>query len=220
MNTPVCDLILLSWNQLEQTQLCLETLFTHTSVPCRLFIVDNGSRPDVRAFLAGVAPRGAIREVTLLQNETNEGFPKGMNRGLAASTAPFVCLLNNDLRFAPGWLEEMLEVARAHPEIGVINPESNTFGHYPPVGVSLDTGRTHQIRVHMAHLGYPVLGDPTYGRHPAAWWQALGIQRQLLHAYRLTLRHPVRGQELTLSAQVPEDMVRWIDASDLQRLSV
>ena len=135
---PVCDLVVLSWNNLEETQPCLETLFETTQAPCRLFIVDNGSEPNVREFLAGVKPRGAIQEVALLQNDTNEGFSRGMNRGMRASSAPFVCLLNNDLRFTTGWLEEMLAVADAHPEIGVLNPESDTFGNRPPQGMSLE----------------------------------------------------------------------------------
>jgi len=134
---PVCDLILLSWNHLEQTQPCLESLLETTRVPCRLFIVDNGSEEDVRRFLATVTPRGAIKEVAVLQNEANQGFPRGMNRGIMASTAPFVCLLNNDLRFTVGWLQEMLTVATAHPAIGVVNPTSSTFGNHPPKGVSL-----------------------------------------------------------------------------------
>ena len=77
---------------------------------------------DVRAFLATVRPQGAIQEVSLLQNEANEGFPKGMNRGIRASSAPYVCLLNNDLVVGPGWLTRMLAVAEAHPEVGVLNP--------------------------------------------------------------------------------------------------
>ncbi len=135
---PVCDLVLLSWNHLEETKPCLDSLFRHTDVSCRLFIVDNGSEPDVREFLKTVRPQGQILEVTLLQNEANEGFPKGMNRGLRASTAPFACILNNDLVFAPQWLSRMLEVAKVHPEIGVLNPGSSTFGEHPPRGMSLD----------------------------------------------------------------------------------
>lgn len=134
----VCDLILLSWNNLEQTRSCLESLFEVTRLPSRLFIVDNGSEPPVRHFLASVKPRGFIRDVTLLQNERNEGFPRGMNRGIAASTAPFVCLLNNDLRFASGWLREMVAVATADPSVGIVNPTSNTFGDHPPAGWSLE----------------------------------------------------------------------------------
>ncbi len=130
---------------MEQTRPCLETLFRTTQTPCRLLIVDNGSEPGVRAFLAGVKPQGAIQEVVLLQNASNEGFPRGMNRGIRASVAPFVCLLNNDLRFTTGWLEEMLEVARANPSVGVINPVSNTFGNVQPFGVSLE-GYAERLR--------------------------------------------------------------------------
>ena len=134
----LCDLVLLSWNHLEETRPCLESLFATTTVPARLFIVDNGSEPSVREFLRGVKPRGVVREVVLLQNETNEGFPRGMNRGIRASAAPYVCLLNNDLRFTPGWLEELIEVARTNPGVGVVNPESNTFGNHPPSGMGLE----------------------------------------------------------------------------------
>jgi len=133
-----CDLVLLSWNHLEQTQPCLESLFATTDVPSRLFIVDNGSEPQVRTFLTTVKPRGAVQDVVLLQNETNEGFPRGMNRGIRASTAPFVCLLNNDLHFTDSWLEEMIEVARANPSVGLVNPASNNFGNRPSRGVSLE----------------------------------------------------------------------------------
>jgi hypothetical protein len=61
-----------------------------------------------------------------------------MNRGIRSSRAPYVCLLNNDLVFSPGWLSRLVEIAKAHPEIGVLNPASNTFGERPPRGVSLE----------------------------------------------------------------------------------
>jgi len=85
--------------------------------------------------------------------------------------------------------------------------------------VSLETGRTHQIRVHMAHLGYPVAGDTTYGKHPAGFWQALGIHRQLLHAFRLTFRHPAGGRVVTMTAPIPDDMMPWIDPGVAERLA-
>ena len=143
---PVCDLILLSWNGLEELTPCLESLFRCTDVPCRLLVVDNASEEPVRAYLRTLAPRGAIVDVRLLQNETNDGFPKGMNRGLRASQAPSVCLLNNDLIFTDGWLSEMLAVAALDPAIGLINPMSSTLGHRPPEGMTLDAyaaGRRH-----------------------------------------------------------------------------
>lgn len=76
---------------------------------------------------------------------------------------------------------------------------------YTVVEVSLQTGRTHQIRVHLSHLGHPVLGDTTYGKRPASFWHALGIPRQLLHAYRLQFTHPASGKPITLTAPLPED---------------
>lgn len=76
----------------------------------------------------------------------------------------------------------------------------------------LETGRTHQIRVHMASLGHPLVGDPTYGaRHKAAG--ALGaFHRQALHAYRLRLRHPADGREMEWTSSIPRDFAQLLAA--------
>ena len=71
------------------------------------------------------------------------------------------------------------------------------------VECSLETGRTHQIRVHMAHIGHPLLGDPVYGRN----LPGLPVfPRQALHATRLGLIHPVSGRSMQWQAPLPEDM--------------
>ncbi len=148
MSEPVCDLVLLSWNHLEETQPCLESLFRTTTVPSRLFIVDNGSELGVRRALAQVKPQGHVQEVILLQNEKNEGFPKGMNRGMRKTSARYVCILNNDLLFTPGWLEELIHVAELDPQIGLVNPGSSTFGDIPKTGTSIDAHAEHQRARH------------------------------------------------------------------------
>ena len=79
------------------------------------------------------------------------------------------------------------------------------------VEVEIKTGRTHQIRVHMAHLGYPVLGDRVYGGARAAKLGSLSIARQMLHAESLSLLHPVTGTPLTFIAPTPPDMVEVMD---------
>ncbi len=139
MSRILCDLVLLSWNQLEETKACVQTLFASVHTPCRLLIVDNASEEPVRQYLKTIHPEGFIQDVQLLQNDTNEGFSRGMNRGLRLSQAAFACILNNDLRFADGWLEEMIAIALRNPSAGLINPASNTFGHRPDAGESIES---------------------------------------------------------------------------------
>jgi 23S rRNA pseudouridine1911/1915/1917 synthase len=77
---------------------------------------------------------------------------------------------------------------------------------YTLVELVLETGRTHQIRVHMSHIGHPIVGDVLYGE--ASVWL---IERQALHAKYLSFRHPVTGQQLELEAPLPDDMQRLLD---------
>ena len=88
------------------------------------------------------------------------------------------------------------------------------FGHHTRIAVNLETGRTHQIRVHMAHRHYPLIGDPQYGgrpRIPAGASDTLiaalrGFPRQALHAEQLTLEHPVSSELVSFSCPLPADM--------------
>ncbi len=84
------------------------------------------------------------------------------------------------------------------------------FHHATLVEVEIKTGRTHQIRVHMAHVGYPVLGDKTYGGARAAKIGQEAIGRQMLHAESLSLLHPDTGHPMTFTAPPPEDMAMVI----------
>lgn len=78
----------------------------------------------------------------------------------------------------------------------------------------LETGRTHQVRVHLASIGHPLVGDPVYGRshpHLRPTLQKLGFQRQALHAAVLGFLHPVTGERLRFESALPADMRELID---------
>ncbi|RYY51880.1 MAG: RluA family pseudouridine synthase, partial [Comamonadaceae bacterium] len=79
------------------------------------------------------------------------------------------------------------------------------------VRATLGTGRTHQIRVHMAHIGHPLVADELYGGSPAA-----GLSRQALHAYRLAFVHPCTGQPLAFEAPLPGDLRQALRAWGLR----
>ena len=93
------------------------------------------------------------------------------------------------------------------------------FRGHSHIKLKLETGRTHQIRVHMAHINYPILGDPVYGGRPKLPKACLpelqdalqNFKRQALHARRLTLVHPETEREMTWQVPVPEDMQYMLD---------
>jgi 23S rRNA pseudouridine1911/1915/1917 synthase len=92
--------------------------------------------------------------------------------------------------------------ARTHFEVIEVLP-ADTY-----IRASLDTGRTHQIRVHFAAISHPVAGDPEYGtrgRH--------GLRRQFLHAARLEFTHPVTGERLDFSSELPADLASALEAA-------
>lgn len=136
MNTE-CDIVLLSYESPDLLKKCVESVLEHTKVKSRLIIVDNGSRnKEVINYLNSVHGNDTVTVEKLL-GEKNEGFSAGMNKGLRLSVAPFVCLLNNDCIVTEGWLKEMIQIAKSDDTIGLVNPQSNTFGSCPDEGATL-----------------------------------------------------------------------------------
>ena len=81
------------------------------------------------------------------------------------------------------------------------------FAHHSLLQVSLETGRTHQIRVHLAHSGHPIVGDPKYGdfARNKTFAREHHFTRMFLHARQITFDHPATGQRLTLDAPLPPE---------------
>ena len=86
------------------------------------------------------------------------------------------------------------------------------FGEYTLTECRLETGRTHQIRVHMTYIGHPVVGDPKYGtdRHGRVRGR-FAIQGQALHSASLELTHPVTGERMHFAAPLPQDMQELLE---------
>ena len=95
--------------------------------------------------------------------------------------------------------------------------------HDPPLALleaELETGRTHQIRVHLTHLGFPLAGDDKYGDF--AWNKELakqGLKRMFLHAHRIRFAHPIDGRALTIESPLATDLAQFIARQDTARAS-
>lgn len=116
----------------------------------------------------------------------------------------------------------LLKYATADGERRVaVNPEGQSahtifnlkkrLGEFSLLEAELKTGRTHQIRVHLAHLGFPIAGDVKYGDFPLnKELQKRGLKRMFLHAYRITIKHPLSGEALLLEAPLPRDLDSFV----------
>jgi 23S rRNA pseudouridine1911/1915/1917 synthase len=92
--------------------------------------------------------------------------------------------------------------ARTHFEVLELLP-AETY-----LEAKLETGRTHQIRAHFAAIGHPLLGDPTYGGE-----RKYGLERQFLHAHRLSFAHPLTGEALSFESALPDDLAAALEAA-------
>ena len=87
-------------------------------------------------------------------------------------------------------------------------------GSYTLLQIKIDTGRTHQIRVHMSEIGYPVIGDTTYSNGK----NEFGIEGQCLHAKRLEFKHPITKKEMKLEAPLPEYFQKILDTLEKSKM--
>ena len=91
-----------------------------------------------------------------------------------------------------------------------------TYGQVSYLKLRLQTGRTHQIRVHMSHLGHALIGDEVYASTRIAFEKqhASLLDGQILHAKRLSLTHPTTGQRMTFECELPDNFKRLLQSLD------
>ena len=166
----------------------------------------NGPRP-------GIVHRIDRFTSGLLVIAKNDAAHEALSRQFAAHTAhrEYVCLVHGNLKEDSGTVDAPIGRHKTdRKRMAVVENGRNAvthwrvlerFGAETLLDVALETGRTHQIRVHMAYIKHPILGDEVYGS-PAP---KLGLNGQALHGYRLTFTHPKTGELLSFTAPIPED---------------
>lgn len=156
-------------------------------------------RPDMEDVRRRVMEEGGYPSVThvkVLERFSGNGFGCGLAAYKGYKDSIMEDAGIDEVRFKPG-------------DLITVNGDLITVAELPAgftlVELLLETGRTHQIRVHMSHLGHPLIGDHLYGGYNPAL-----LDRQALHAYKLAFRHPVTGKPLEIEAPLPEDMEKLL----------
>ncbi len=128
----------------------------------------------------------------------------------------YTAIVQGKMKQKKGQIDQPIGKDRHHPVRRRVSPggqpalthfkteDYNTRFDVSLVKLQLDTGRTHQIRVHLSHIGYPISGDDLYGGNKNL------IDRQALHASEITVMHPFTDEKVTVSADFPDDMKRLI----------
>jgi len=125
---PRASVIVLTYNNLHLTKLCMDSIFRNTLWPnLELVVVDNASTDGTPEYLRELGRQRS--GVTIVLNETNEGFPAGNNRGIRAATGEYLFLLNNDTVVTRGWLGKLIRHLDSDPSIGLIGPVTNLAGN-------------------------------------------------------------------------------------------
>jgi GT2 family glycosyltransferase len=123
--SPLTSVVVVSYDTLALTKLCLTSLLTNTDPPFEVVVVDNGSTDGSQPYLRELAARHP--QVRILANEENRGFAAAVNQGAAESHGDALVILNNDTVLSPGWLPAMLRHLR-HSRIGLVGAVTNRSG--------------------------------------------------------------------------------------------
>jgi GT2 family glycosyltransferase/2-polyprenyl-3-methyl-5-hydroxy-6-metoxy-1,4-benzoquinol methylase len=113
------SIVIITYNQVEYTRQCLDSIRLLTDEPFELIVVDNGSTDGTLEFLR------ALSDVRVIENGTNRGFPAAVNQGIAVAAGKQVLPLNNDVLVTTGWLGRILRALHSDRKVGLVGPRSN-----------------------------------------------------------------------------------------------
>lgn len=132
------SIIIVTYNNVHLTQLCLESIFRKTNYPnFEVIIVDNNSFDKTREYLQNIKQKHD--NIKLIFNDFNAGFAKANNQGIEASEGKYIILLNNDTIVTHGWLARLIYYLDKHPEVGMVGPVTNITGNEAKIDVFYST---------------------------------------------------------------------------------
>jgi GT2 family glycosyltransferase len=134
----LCDIAIPVWNKKELTERCVSSIRANTDAPYRIVLIDNGSQEPTRKYLESVSSQYPDT-VKLIVNKVNLGNTAAGVQGMKYSDADYACILDNDTIVCKGWLSEMIKIAQSSDKIGIVNPNSNSFGLHKSEGMSLES---------------------------------------------------------------------------------
>lgn len=118
----LCSIIMLTWNQLDYTKDCLQTLDEYTDYPFELILVDNGSTDGTVQFLKSLKlDNQNLKSYKLITNNENRGVAKGWNQGLKEAQGEYLCILNNDILLTPQWLSKLIMHLDENQHVGAVS---------------------------------------------------------------------------------------------------
>lgn len=199
--------------------------------PPFLAVHPSAGKPEptlANAVVGYFAERGenlSFRPISRLDRNTSGLLPIAKNPHIAFAMAhtiekTYLAIVCGELT-GEGLIDQPIRVKEGSlitREVGEGGKESKTLwrslgtdGEVSLILVKLLTGRTHQIRVHLSHLGYPLVGDTMYGTDTA-------LPRHALHCTRLCFSHPVTGEKTDLHSPLPPDMAEFLESHNIRRI--
>ncbi len=137
MQKPIVSIVIPTYNQIQFTKECIESIFAYTKIPFELIVIVNNKKDGTKEYLQNIY--STFKNLKIISNDENQGFPRSVNQGIGESTSDFVLILNNDIVVTKYWLENLLDVANKNNFIGIVGPISNEVS-----GVQKDKGANYK----------------------------------------------------------------------------
>ncbi|HHE54857.1 MAG TPA: glycosyltransferase, partial [Caldithrix abyssi] len=120
---PKVSIIMLTYNALEYTKKCVNSILQHTRISYEIIFVDNGSKDGTVEYLKEL--KGKFGHIKVILNSKNRGFAGGNNQGAKRARGQYLLFLNNDVLVSDGWLENLVQALEKDPQIGMVGPVTN-----------------------------------------------------------------------------------------------